>query len=126
MYGERIKMLRKKHRMTMDVLAEKIEVAKSSIAGYESEYRQPPLEKLQKLAEVFNTSTDYIIGLTDDPDSKKEYRNVKEFLDKDTLHWDGKPLKDEELKPIREMLEIIVRDRLPKRISDKQNGDCIS
>lgn len=114
-FGERIKEQRQRRRWTMEELAGHVDVAKSSIAGYESENRQPPIDKLAKFAEVFKVSTDYLLGLTDDPDPKKEQKNVREFLEKkDVLHWDDEPLSDNELKPIRDMLAMVMNERLSK------------
>ena len=122
MYGERLRLLRKAHRLTMEEVGKRLGIAKSSYAGYENETRQPPLEKLQKLAEMYNVSTDYILGLTDDPDPKRDRRNVREFLMKKHLHWDGRPLSEEELEPIRKLLEIVVRDRLPEFLKNQNHG----
>ncbi len=107
MFGERLRLLRKSNRLTMEEVGRRIGIAKSSYAGYESEHRMPPLDKLQKLASMYDVSTDYIIGLTDDPDPKKDRRNLKEFIEKDDLHYNGVPIPDEVLKPIKELLKII-------------------
>lgn len=118
-FGERIKEQRQRRRWTMEELAGKVEMAKSSIAGYESENRQPPIHLLAKFAEVFKVSTDYLLGLTDDPDPKKEQKNVREFLEKkDVLHWDDEPLTDQELKPIRDMLAMVMNERMnnPRKV----------
>lgn len=109
MYAKRMKELRKSRGWTMEIFSEMIDVAKSSIAGYESGNRQPPIDRLVVIAEVFDTSTDYILGLTDDPDSKKDLRDVADFLDKDPIHYHGRPLSREELEPIKELLKLITR-----------------
>jgi hypothetical protein len=36
------------------------------------------------------------------------------------FHFDGVPLTDEELKPLRDLLEVVVRDRLPKLIQKEK------
>lgn len=117
MYGERLRLLRKVNRLTMEEVGRRLGIAKSSYAGYESESRMPPLDKLQKLASMYDVSTDYILGLTDDPDPKKDRRDMQEFLEKGQLHWNGKPLSEDELEPIRKLLEMVVRDRVPEKIN---------
>lgn len=114
MFGERLKLLRKKKGLTIEELAEKIGLGRSTYAGYETEKRKPQLETIIKLADFHNTSTDYILGLTDNPQSNKDDNDFKKYLDKKELTWDGVPLSDEELKPIKDLMEIVVRDRLPK------------
>lgn len=116
MYGDRLRLLRKVNRLTMEEVGRRLGIAKSSYAGYETETRMPPLDKLQKLASMYDVSTDYILGLTDDPDPKKDRKNLREFLEKDQLHWNGRPMSAEEIEPIRKLLELIVRDQTPKNI----------
>lgn len=63
--GKRIKELRVECEMSQKVLAEKIGVAQNTIAQYENGTAKPSLEVLVKLAHTFNSTTDYILGITD-------------------------------------------------------------
>mgnify|MGYP001943275663 FL=1 len=114
MYGVRLRILRKANGWTIDDMADRLNIGRSTYAGYETEHRKPSIETLSELAKIFNVSTDYILGLTDDKDPKKVENNAYEYLKKENLNWNGVPLSDEELKPIRDLLEVVVRDRLPK------------
>lgn len=120
MFGERLKGLRNKRHWTIEEVAEKIDVGRSTYAGYETEDRKPPIQNLIKLSNLFDVSVDYILGLTDEPDIKKVEYNASEYLKKGNLNWNGVPLSDEELGPIVELLEVIVRDRLP---NSKKEGN---
>lgn len=122
MIGKRLKDMRKKRGFTMQDMADRLGVARSTYAGYESEYRQPTLETLHDIANILRTSTDYLLGLTDNPHPVEPTKNVKELLKEDELHWDGVPLTDEELKPLRDLLDVIVRERLPKYKYEKNNN----
>lgn len=115
MFGERLKSLRKKKGLTIEQVAEMLELGRSTYAGYETEGRKPQLETIIKLAQFYNTSADYILGLTDNPQSREEENNFKSFIEGTNLTWDGIPLTEKELEHIKDLLEIIVRDRLPKR-----------
>jgi transcriptional regulator with XRE-family HTH domain len=121
--GERLRGLRKKRRLTLQDMADKLGVARSTYAGYESNYRQPDLDILVQIAEILQTSTDYLLGLTDNPYPKEPTRNTKDLLKEKDLHWDGVPLTDEELKPLRDLLELVVRDRLPKAIQEEKENE---
>lgn len=114
LYGQRLRELRKEKRWTLEEVANKIGISRSAYAGYEQETRKPTITTLIALSNLHNISVDYILGLTNDRNIKEVENNVHEYLKKDNLTWDGVPLTDEELKPIRDLLEIIVRDRLPK------------
>lgn len=121
MLGERLKRLRKMRGLTSNQVAEMVGVARSTYAGYETDHRQPPLETLHRLAEVLNTSTDYLIGLTDDPLPKEPTRDINKLLREKDLHFNGVPLSEEDLKPLRDILEIIVRERLPRMIEESKD-----
>jgi transcriptional regulator with XRE-family HTH domain len=45
--------------------ADQLGIAKSTYAGYESGYRQPSLDALKELAVLFETSVDYLLGMTE-------------------------------------------------------------
>ncbi len=103
-YSQRLRQLRKAHKLTMEQLGEKIGIAKSSYGGYEAESKKPPLDKLIILAKLYDVSVDYILGLTDDPDPKVERKN----LNRKTLYpWDGYKLTPEMLDPIRKILKLV-------------------
>lgn len=117
MYGKRLKLLRKEKNWTVTDVAKKIDIGQSTYAGYETEYRQPPIEKLQKIADLYDVCVDYILGLTDER-KVEQTNNIHEFLSKDGLHWDGVPLSLEDLKPIRDLLDMISKTR--KDIKDEE------
>lgn len=62
--GERLKMLRIENHLRQDQVARLINVDKSSISLYETGMRQPSYATLVRLADVFNVSTDYLLGRT--------------------------------------------------------------
>ncbi|MCM1043568.1 MAG: helix-turn-helix transcriptional regulator [Corallococcus sp.] len=62
----KIRELRKEKGLTQQELAKKINVSLQTISGYETGYAQPPIDILIKIAQEFHTSTDYLLGLTDD------------------------------------------------------------
>lgn len=119
MFGDRLRHLRKERNWTIEEVAEKIKIGKATYGGYETEYRQPPIEKLEKLSELYDVSVDYILGLTDER-RKKEEKNMHEYLTNPSgLHWDGVPLSVEDLQPIKDLLQLITKERhqrMPKPI----------
>lgn len=75
MFNERLKLLRKKHNLTQSILAEKLGIAKTTLASYEQGKNEPNMDMIQKIAIYFNVSTDYLLNLTDvaTPDIKLSY-----------------------------------------------------
>jgi HTH-type transcriptional regulator, competence development regulator len=65
--GDRLRRLRLEKKLTQEELGKKINVTKVSISGYENGNRTPDTETLQKLADFFNVTTDYLLGRTDNP-----------------------------------------------------------
>ena len=59
-----LKTIREKYNITQIKLSTEIEVSQEAIIAYESGKALPSVETLIKLAKYFNTSTDYLLGLT--------------------------------------------------------------
>lgn len=64
-FSDRLKMLRLSHDMTQNDLAKRISVNKQTISQYERGVRRPDLDTLGRLCDVFNVSSDYMLGETD-------------------------------------------------------------
>lgn len=61
-YGERLKKLRESKKLSQQQLAEKLNINRSTYARYELGQTQPDFETLEKLADFFEVSTDYLLG----------------------------------------------------------------
>lgn len=96
-FGERLKDLRKKRSLTQSQLGDKLNVTKASISGYENDTRSPDRETLVKIAEIFNVSTDYLLGRTDD--KEKGPTLVAAHLDDD--------LTEEQIDEVKNFIDFI-------------------
>lgn len=56
--------------MSQEKLAETLSKSVSLISLYEGGHRVPPPDVLYQLAELFHVSSDYLLGLTDNPEPK--------------------------------------------------------
>ena len=61
----RLRDLREDRDITQKTLADYLHVRQNTYSQYETGQRQLPLDALILLAQFFNTSADYILGLTD-------------------------------------------------------------
>ncbi len=95
MFAERLRTLRLKHQLTMKALGERLNIAPSTISGYENGNRKPDIDTLKLLADVFDTSTDYLIGRTNDPSPPSKQNDG--FLY-------GETMTDEEIHFLKESL----------------------
>ena len=63
MFSQRLKILRKSFDLSQAKFAKEIGFSQSAIASWENETREPGINALIKIAQYFNTSVDYLIGL---------------------------------------------------------------
>lgn len=61
----RLKELREKKRLNQEGLALKLNVSQSTISAYEVGERTPDLETLIAIANLFDVSIDYLVGLSE-------------------------------------------------------------
>lgn len=63
----RLRDLREDNDYTQSFVAEYLCIKQNTYSQYENELRQIPIAALVKLAQLYNTSIDYIVGVTDNP-----------------------------------------------------------
>ena len=68
----RIAMLRKEKGLSQISLSLKLNVSQKMISAYENGKSEPSIATLMQMADIFNTSVDYIIG----------YTNIRQPIDK--------------------------------------------
>ena len=66
-FAKRVKELRKQRRLSQVELGEVLGLTHKSISTIESGLRGTTIEKLILLAKFFDVSTDYLLGLKDEP-----------------------------------------------------------
>lgn len=119
--GDRLKKLRLEKKLTQEELGKRINVTKVSISGYENGNRTPDTETLQKLADFFNVTTDYLLGRTDNPNSPKN-DDIPEELKDPELGLFFKELKEASEERREQLLKIweILKSEGDRKASDRQ------
>lgn len=94
-FGQRLKDLRIEKNVTQQQVGDFLGVGRATIAGYETKDKHPDFDKLNLLAQFFNVTTDYLIGVpnsvktlddkditiaTHRTDSYKEVLDTKEYF----------------------------------------------
>ncbi len=79
---QKLKTLRAEHNMTQAELGRQINVARATIAGYETRNRQPLMKRLTAIAETFQVSVDYLLDSTDEPIVLHSMPEAERMLDK--------------------------------------------
>ena len=62
MFEQRIRFLRQSRELNQVQLAEKLGVTKQSVSNWENDNIVPSVDMLEKIADFFNVSTDYLLG----------------------------------------------------------------
>lgn len=64
-FGLRLRGLREDRRLSQKEVAARLNVGRSTVSGYERNTITPSLEQLVRLAVLYNTSLDYMMGIDD-------------------------------------------------------------
>ncbi len=67
MRGDRLKALREAARLTQEGLAVEVGSSEPQIWRYEKNENEPRADMLVRIARYFSVSSDYLLGLTDNP-----------------------------------------------------------
>lgn len=100
-FAEKLKALRGQNHMTQAQLAAALNVARSTVAGYETKSREPSHDKLNVMADLFHVSVDYLLDDTpveittfDEPHTSQteallltRYRKLSLQSKKELLHY---------------------------------------
>ncbi|EJV93624.1 MULTISPECIES: helix-turn-helix domain-containing protein [Bacillus] len=99
-FGNILRELRKEKKITQKDLAHMLKLSESTIGMYERNERQPDYDTLNRIANYFKVTTDFLLGRTtsypepmpadidEDPELSLWFKNIK----------DASPEKREELK----------------------------
>jgi transcriptional regulator with XRE-family HTH domain len=122
-FAKRFKELRIQNDYSREAIGEKAGVGKSAIAAYEAGKKKPTTDRLKVLADIFGVSTDYLLGITDDPITPKQTRNLAILLkESNDFHYNGVPLSNKQLEVFNNLLETMLDDVREKKQTDSDDG----
>lgn len=97
--AERLIELREKNHLSQSAVASRLGVSSALISAYEKKERNPSIEKLIGLADIYHTSTDYILGRS----VKDSYATILEVKD----------LTDAQIRILRELIAVMNHSATP-------------
>ncbi|MEV2910280.1 helix-turn-helix transcriptional regulator [Paenibacillus larvae] len=110
-FKTRLREMRLKYGYSQEEFATKVGLKRTNIANYESGRNIPPSQVLGKIAEGFNTSTDYLLGKTDNPEPL-EARDMEAIsiddLQNFTLEYRGVELTEDEKRHVIQLLRSVL------------------
>ena len=65
MFADRVKYLRQSRELNQVQFAKKMGVTKQSVSNWENDNIMPSVEMLEKIADFFNVTADYLLGRED-------------------------------------------------------------
>lgn len=116
-FGTRLTSLRKEKKLLQADLANKIGIARATYGAYEQGTRQPDFDTLEKIADSFEVSTDYLLGRTDVSALTPQEQDEQEFQafinDPELGVWYKELPKsdEEELRKLRTIWEMIKTEK---------------
>lgn len=109
--SERLACIRKERGLSQETLAKNIDISQASIGLYESGKRIPSINILCKYAEYFHTTTDYLLGRTENRNVLPEGKvaiDLKKLADYNTVLYDEKRLTKENVEKLQTIIESIM------------------
>lgn len=126
--ANKIVNLREERNITQSELARRLGLDKSSMSKVESGSRKVSTDELKKISEIFEVSTDYLLGNTIDRNvhtpswaTNDDKKDLKRFLEENAngMTYGGEGLTDEEQKQVRRILEGLFWDKQKQKNNHK-------
>ena len=81
-FRDRLKLLVQGKGITLAYLSNELQVPHATLSRYQSAQRSPTLTYVVKIAEYFNVSVDWLLGLSDE-----RYKSQKDELPEDSMEF---------------------------------------
>lgn len=126
MFGDILRKLRVEQKLTQSELGKKIKVSASAIGMYEQNRRSPDIETLNKVAEFFGTTTDYLLerentsnlnspielNAKDEKDIAKDVDSIMSKIkagEDGPTYYNGVPMDEDDAELFEQALEFALR-----------------
>ena len=105
-FGDRITLLRKKKKLTQEQLAEKVGISAKELSDYEGDATSPPLNVAIRIADILDTSLDFLACRVDEQPSLQLLKWSAEIDD----------LSDSTKEVLFEAIDVLIRQDKVKEI----------
>jgi transcriptional regulator with XRE-family HTH domain len=116
-FSERLRELRTQYDYSQQDLADKMGATKQMISQYERGVRKPDLDTLTALCDIFNVSSDYLMGKSDvtvrllNTEDLKRLNSSQNAPATIAAHFEGDDFTDEEWREIERFKMFITSKR---------------
>lgn len=77
MFAYKLKELRQAKKITQNQLAKELNVSQQTIGSWEVSRAEPNTEMINRLADYFNVTTDYLLGRNDTPEWATDFETIE-------------------------------------------------
>lgn len=109
--GIKIQNLRKQANMSQFQLGKVLGIAASTLGMYETGKREPSLKVLNKIANYFNVSTDYLLGRSEPSQENKHVTETVEQALSHVMSFDGRPVTPHDRAVLQQIAEAYLKGR---------------
>lgn len=107
--GAKIRDLRKQKRLSQTELGKLVHVSQQTVTAWENNKAEPTSSAVVQLAEVFNVSTDYLLGRPEKTGIDQTELDLEQALD-NAHSFSGKPLSEHDRKVAKDVLRSLFQD----------------
>ena len=114
-FGEKVRQLRKRKKITQEQLAELIGTHESHIGRYEKDISSPTAPIIRNIAEVLNVSADYLLF-----DEREEQSMSIKISDTELLHqfWEVDKMDEDKRALIKRIISMAINeDKIKQMVS---------
>lgn len=113
-FGNILKNLRTSRKLSIDQLVKQVnekydtKISKSMISRYENNLSEPKMDIVRILADFFDASPEYIMGIEEEIPEQERKRN--KALDTIAAHLEGKEITEEKMKTVLNYIDFIFQE----------------
>lgn len=111
---ELIKQICNEKGISLSELARKTGMAKSAISRYFNLTRSFPLNRADQFAKALGVTPEYLLGVEPAPENVKDEYTTSDLREmaENAKTFDGKPLNEDDIQAIQNIIEIYLKGRL--------------
>lgn len=121
MMNSPLKQLRQKKGLTQSDLAKALGVAQGTLSGWENEKYEIDKANLIKLSNIFNVSTDYLLGMENNARNAENNNAMRTFTSEDealkfALFGENEEITDAQFEEVKQFAKFVKeRDKRDKK-----------
>lgn len=113
-FPTRLKQLRTEKELSQKELGEMVSLDKSTICLYESGGRRPNFKVMERLADYFDVSLDYLVGRNYETAKGKTTLDIEELFKMAKIMYQGRQIPEEIKQEILDYIEFLIQKHRAK------------